>query len=143
MRGLGKTQEKIQENMFWKVFECISDINFDHIRYATINDIHRYTGINVESIRKHIVRGKKNVINECKGFNNARYFYTSDAKIAIEDHPNMKFELLNNTENHINSLKFPPKMYRAPLGTKIKLRKKPVKSGRDIQRKKSSKSRIK
>ena len=135
MRGLGKTQKQTKEKMFWKVFGCISDINFDHLRYATINDIHKKTGINVESIRKHIVEGKKNIIKECKGYNNSRYFYTWEAKIEMEDHPTMQFDLLYNTENHINSLKF--------HNAKYKPRKERLKSSREIESKKSTKAHTK
>jgi len=71
-----------------------------------MHDIHRKTGINMDSIRKHVARGKKSVIKEYRGYNNARYFCTWEAEKEIKKNSSVLVNFTVNTNRHINSLKF-------------------------------------
>jgi len=139
MRGLGEKQSILSADNKLFIFELIGDINgIGSERFATINDLHRESKISKDAIRNHIkslLKEKK--IFEYKCYNNSRGFIFTYRWTQIKNNALRKLEFYNNTEKHINSLKFPPKMYKSPLGKKLKPRKERLKSGREIQRKKS------
>ena len=132
MRGFGDKQKAIKDKIFWEIFHCISDINLKNHRYATINEIHRETKISKDIIRNHIDEGKKTIIIEYRGYNNSRYLCTGEADVWFKEKDNSLI-VDENTEDYINSLKFPP--HNQPVGKKRKPKKGYLKSGRGIERK--------
>ena len=139
MRGLGLNQIRVRNKNYMEIWNCIESLNSQQFgRYATVNDIHRITGISKEIIRHHT---NQNVINgdmfEIEVGYNAKGFCIYDYYQALKKDKELTRIFLANTQNHIYELKYPK-----PSG-----KNKPVKSSRDYggltEREEKKKNKIK
>lgn len=125
MKGLGKKQQNIARENKLYIRDIITDINLKSSRFASVNDVHRITKINKESIRNHIkTLLKENEIMEFKCHNNSRGFIFTHKGLKIKDKDTLRANFYFNTEEHINSLKFG--LSKSNILKKIK-----IKSSRD------------
>jgi len=121
MRGLGLKQARIRNKNRVNVLSWITHTNeLQYGRYATINDIHRLSGMNKESIRNHIkvLLDESIILEEDIGYN-SKGFMTLDFFNTIKHNKENTRKMLSNTKQHIYELKYPK--FQEPIPKREKL----------------------
>jgi hypothetical protein len=109
MRGLGEKQAQISEKTKRRILlEIKLHSHYRYPRYATVNDIHRSSGIAQDIIRKHIneLLDEAIILEENVGYN-ARGFMTVEHFHEIKHDKELLRNYIVNTQSEIYQRKYP------------------------------------